>query len=64
VKLSTVYGSEDRFLNWIAEATSRLPFYPLIDGGKSLVQPVHVSDVAKGLLEITKVLIVKLFLQR
>ncbi len=55
MKLSTVYGSEDRFLNWIAEATARLPFYPLVDGGKALIQPVYVHDVAKGLLEITKV---------
>ncbi len=55
MKLSTVFGSEDRFLNWIAEATSRLPFFPLVDGGNALVQPVYVNDVAKGLLEITKV---------
>jgi len=54
VKLATVFGAEDRFLNIIAEATKRLPFFPLLNGGANLIQPVHVSDVAKGLHEIVK----------
>ena len=49
VRLNTVFGPEDRFLNLIAEASKRLPFFPLINGGQNLVQPVYVADVAKGL---------------
>jgi NADH dehydrogenase (ubiquinone) 1 alpha subcomplex subunit 9 len=52
VKCATVFGPEDRFLNWIAEATDRLPFFPLIDNGSALVQPVHAVDVGLGLKAI------------
>jgi NADH dehydrogenase (ubiquinone) 1 alpha subcomplex subunit 9 len=54
VKLNTVFGPEDRFLNMFAEVTKRLPFFPLINNGSNVVQPVYVNDVAKGLHEIIK----------
>lgn len=54
VKPSTIFGHEDRFLNWIAETTSRLPFFPLINGGSTLVQPVHAEDVGKALMAIVE----------
>lgn len=54
VKLNTVFGPEDRFLNIFAEVTKRLPFFPLINNGSNVVQPVYVNDVAKGLHEIIK----------
>ena len=53
---ATVFGSEDRFLNWIAEATTKLPFFPLINSGRNLVQPVYANDVGKALAELVKVL--------
>eukprot|EP01031_Cornospumella_fuschlensis_P014536 gene14536-17751_t len=54
VKLSTVFGPEDRFLNWLAEATMRLPAVPLVEGGSNLVQPVYAADVGKGIMEIIR----------
>lgn len=56
VRLNTVFGPEDRFLNLIAEASKRLPFFPLINGGQNLVQPIFVADVAKGLHSLVQVL--------
>lgn len=55
VKPATMFGHEDRFLNWIAETTSKLGFFPLIEGGQTLVQPIHAVDVAKALMAIVKV---------
>lgn len=39
-------GTEDRFLNSWALLAKKLPFVPVVAGGKTLVQPVHVMDVA------------------
>lgn len=55
VKPSTAFGPEDRFLNWIADACERFPFFPLINEGKTLVQPVYSHDVAKALMKIVYV---------
>jgi len=52
VKPATVFGPEDRFLNWIAESNDRLPFFPLINNGNTLVQPVYSLDVGKALMSI------------
>ena len=52
---ATVFGPEDRFLNWIAEAMERLPVSPLINGGSTLVQPVYCGDVGKALMTLTYV---------
>uniref|UniRef100_A0A7S3HC55 NAD-dependent epimerase/dehydratase domain-containing protein n=1 Tax=Spumella elongata TaxID=89044 RepID=A0A7S3HC55_9STRA len=52
VKPATIFGPEDRFLNWIAETTSRLPFFPLIENGQTLVQPISATDVGKALMAI------------
>lgn len=55
VKLNTVFGPEDRFLNLIAETTKRLPFFPLLNGGSNVVQPIYVADVGKGLHQLVQV---------
>ena len=55
VKPATVFGAEDRFLNWIAEASTQLPFFPLINNGSALVQPVYAVDVGKALMNIVYV---------
>jgi len=55
VKPATIFGPEDRFLNWIAETTSRLPFFPLIENGQTLVQPISAIDVGKALMTIVDV---------
>lgn len=41
-----MWGTEDRFLTRVAAAVQRLPFLPLVDGGRHVVQPVWVDDVA------------------
>jgi hypothetical protein len=55
VKPATIFGAEDRFLNWIAESLDRLPAFPLLNGGSALVQPVFVLDVSKALFQIVNV---------
>jgi hypothetical protein len=55
VRPATIFGAEDQFLNWIADTTTRLPFFPVVNAGAELRQPVFVSDVAEALLEIIKV---------
>ncbi|RHY29143.1 hypothetical protein DYB32_005397 [Aphanomyces invadans] len=53
VRSATIYGPEDRFLNWYARLGSAIP---LIDNGAARLQPVlfllhhvNVNDVAKAL---------------
>ena len=52
VRPATVFGAEDRFLNWIGEATCRIPFFPLINDGSALVQPLYAADLGKALMNI------------
>lgn len=52
VKPNNVFGPEDRFLNMFGVAAQVLRCYPLLNEGKTLVQPVHVSDVGRALMEI------------
>jgi len=43
-----VFGPEDGFFNKFAEMARTSPFLPLVGGGKTLFQPVYVSDVAEA----------------
>jgi uncharacterized protein YbjT (DUF2867 family) len=43
---SIVFGPEDNFFNRFADMAKFSPFLPLIGGGKTKFQPVHVQDVA------------------
>lgn len=52
VKPATIFGPEDRFLNWIAQTNHRFPFFPLLNNGQTLVQPIHSIDVGKALMAI------------
>ena len=54
VRPNTVFGAEDRFLNWIAETIEKFPLMPILEDGKYKVQPVHCVDVAKGIMEIVQ----------
>jgi NADH dehydrogenase (ubiquinone) 1 alpha subcomplex subunit 9 len=38
-----VFGTEDRFLNWIAKCIRMLPGVPLVKQGHAKMQPVYVS---------------------
>lgn len=55
VKPATNFGPEDRFLNWIALAADQFPVLPIINGGRTLVQPVYSCDVGKALMTIVNV---------
>lgn len=52
VKPTNIFGPEDRFLNMFGVAAQVLSCYPLLNDGQTLVQPVHVSDVGRALMEI------------
>ena len=52
VRPATVFGAEDRFLNWIADASKLFRFFPLLHDGAALVQPIYCNDVAKALMAI------------
>ena len=47
---SIVFGAEDNFFNRFAEMAKYAPALPLIGGGKTKFQPVHVQDVADAVV--------------
>lgn len=50
VRPANVYGTEDRFMNWIAKCIRLLPGVPLSDGGSAKIQPIFCGDVANALV--------------
>lgn len=53
-KPAAVSGTEDRLFNMFATMAKRTPFLPLIDGGKTRMQPVWVRDVAAAIMNSLK----------
>lgn len=51
---SVIFGQGDQFLNRFSQMASFSPFLPLIGGGQTQFQPVHVGDVAKAVVAILK----------
>ena len=47
IRPSIVFGYEDKFLNFFANYAKFSPFLPLIGGGKTKFQPIHVLDLVK-----------------
>lgn len=47
-KPAVMTGTEDKFFNSLAALAKRTPFFPLINGGRTRMQPVWVRDVAAG----------------
>jgi len=45
---SVIFGPEDAFLNALATVIRSAPVVPLIGGGQTRLQPVHVLDVAEA----------------
>lgn len=43
---STIFGPGDSFINMLAQMMRRSPVIPVMGGGKGLMQPVYVEDVA------------------
>ncbi len=48
VRPSIIFGPEDNFFNRFAALATISPVLPLIGGGKTLMQPVYVVDVAQA----------------
>ena len=46
---SIVFGPEDGFFNMFGQMSQMSPVLPLIGGGKTKFQPVHVADVADAI---------------
>lgn len=49
IRPASVYGTEDRLLNWFARFIKYSRVFPLIDGCKAKVLPVYVGDVATAI---------------
>jgi uncharacterized protein YbjT (DUF2867 family) len=45
---SVMFGSDDAFLNTLARIVRSTPVIPLIGGGHTKMQPIHVLDVAEA----------------
>ncbi len=54
VKPATVFGSEDKFLNSIADLNTQMPIFPIVNNGDTLTQPVYAIDVGKALFNIVQ----------
>jgi NADH dehydrogenase len=54
IRPSVIFGKEDNFLNKFAAMATILPFLPLINEGKTRLQPVYVRDVAEAIATIIK----------
>lgn len=49
---SMIYGNEqDHNMHKLLKIIKKLPFYPIFGNGKSLMQPVHVDDLAEGIIQ-------------
>jgi NADH dehydrogenase len=45
---SIIFGPGDAFVNMLADTMKMTPVMPVIGGGKNLMQPVFVNDVARA----------------
>ena len=45
---SVMFGSDDAFLNGLANIARASPAFPLIGAGRTRLQPIHVDDVAEA----------------
>jgi NADH dehydrogenase len=52
VRPSLVYGPDDHFFNGFAALAKRTPVLPLIGGGRTRFQPIHVEDVARAVTRV------------
>lgn len=50
LRLCTVFGAEDHFINPLCEMINNSPFVPLVEDGVGKVQPTYVRDVAQAVV--------------
>ena len=51
-----MFGHEDRFLNATAYWGRRLGYFPIIDQGSTLIQPVYAADIGKAIMAMIRVI--------
>jgi nucleoside-diphosphate-sugar epimerase len=52
IRPTQLFGKQDRLLNWMARMAQYFRVVPLVDGGRTLTQPVWVGDVARTILKV------------
>lgn len=52
IRPSVIFGPEDQFFNRFAKMAQIMPVLPLIGGGKTLLQPVYVGNVANAIFNV------------
>ncbi len=52
IRPSVVFGCDDSFTTKFAGLSALLPALPLLEGGKNLMQPVFIEDLANALTQI------------
>lgn len=52
IRPTQLFGKQDRLLNWFANMAQWYRCVPLVDGGKTLTQPVWAGDVARTILRV------------
>ena len=52
IRPTQIFGKQDRLLNLFANLAQWFRGVPLLDGGKTLTQPVWVGDVARTILKV------------
>lgn len=55
MKPAPIFGAEDRLLNWIGETINRVDYFPLLNKGANIIQPVWCVDVAKAIMQLVYV---------
>ena len=50
IRPTTVFGPEDKFLNWIASIGEKFMALPAIRNGEQKLQPIYAQDVARAVL--------------
>ena len=50
VRSAVMFGPDDAFLTPLADLLRRFPVFPMFGRGRTRLQPVHVEDVAQGIV--------------
>lgn len=52
VRSAVMFGPDDTFLTPLVDLLRRFPVFPMFGRGRTRLQPVHVEDVAQGIVSI------------
>ena len=54
IRPNLVFGPEDKFFNKFAQLSMICPFLPVIGGGRAVLQPIYVDDLARFVFNVVK----------